>query len=238
MAFLQVPQRFRDREAFLQAYGFHVLACLLRKKSDATSAQCLTTKAVDTSLAVLEACGSERAGQLFWAGVQGLLLDWDLWSRAPPETQVHLLQRVGDVVSRNTRAFRQCMGAQGLLDLLRLHVCVSPDPLRTPGGRKSLERPEQAQLVELCEPLLVAVIEQGYYEKRAAMGTVSFDIGPVGSDKGGGDMLLRCLHETTSPTTSRSRSSACSCRSAPHTATCSGETWSGRATAATSATSC
>lgn len=108
-----------------------------------------------------------------------------------------LLQRVGDAVCRNISAFRQCMGAQGLLDLLRLHVCLVPDPLRTPGSRKSLERPEQAQLVELCEPLLTAVMEQGYIERRAAE-AASFEMSFAQEGRSDVMPLLRCLHETRS----------------------------------------
>jgi hypothetical protein len=72
------------REAFLQAYGFHVVAALLKQWQHP-----LDKISVDACLRLLAACGGAEFGaQLFWAGVQGLLLDWDLWGRAPFDVQV------------------------------------------------------------------------------------------------------------------------------------------------------
>ncbi len=97
------------REAFLQAYGFHVVAALLKPQPQhpllddkgSTAAALLKppqapvvldTATADACLALLAACGgAEHGAQLFWAGVQGLLLDWDLWGRAPFDVQVCFL---------------------------------------------------------------------------------------------------------------------------------------------------
>lgn len=94
------------REAFLQAYGFHVVAGLLKKQQQQqegqeeeggpSSSSSLLLAAdrhhkatADACLRLLHACGgAEHGAQLFWAGVQGLMLDWGLWGRAPFDVQV------------------------------------------------------------------------------------------------------------------------------------------------------
>jgi hypothetical protein len=80
------------REAFLQLYGFHIVASLLKRKALASAGQALATRTVDACMAVMEACGGEHAEHLFWSGVQGLLMDWDLWGRSAPETQMYTMQ--------------------------------------------------------------------------------------------------------------------------------------------------
>lgn len=77
------------REAFLQTYGFHVVAALLKQLHDHSNEGELDTATVDACLSLVNACGgAEHGEQLWWAGVQGLLLDWGLWGCAPFAVQV------------------------------------------------------------------------------------------------------------------------------------------------------
>lgn len=63
--------------------------------------------------------------QIYWAGMQGLLFDFSLWSLAEYQVQRYLLRTLLDKViyrNRTVSAFRDCVGVEGILDVLRIYV--------------------------------------------------------------------------------------------------------------------
>ncbi|CBN78887.1 conserved unknown protein [Ectocarpus siliculosus] len=63
--------------------------------------------------------------ELLGAALQGVLLDFRLWSDAGVEAQALLLEGVSSVAERRVAQLRAFVGPQLLLDVLRLHVCTA-----------------------------------------------------------------------------------------------------------------
>ncbi|GAB5037522.1 Hypothetical protein NocV09_08400150 [Nannochloropsis oceanica] len=156
------------REAFLHVYGFHVVASLWRRGRK-VGREGGKEGAVEGCLALVEACGGARGGELLWAGVQGLGMAWEVWREGTFGEQVKLLGRMVRWGEENAGGMRACVGVQGVVDWVYL--------LRCPGecGKKKQKEEEEEEeeeggleegvertlLLELAEPLLVAMIDHG-----------------------------------------------------------------------------
>ncbi|CAM9884573.1 unnamed protein product, partial [Sphacelaria rigidula] len=106
-------------------------------------------------LHVVDAC---KEVELVGAALQGLLLDFRLWSDAGVEAQALLLEGISSVAERRVVQLRAFVGPQLLLDVLRVHVCTSaqPSPKNPRASRKRHSSTASAAAAISASPSIAA----------------------------------------------------------------------------------
>ncbi|CAM9407460.1 unnamed protein product, partial [Discosporangium mesarthrocarpum] len=136
------------REEFLKVHGFHMLSIVLQRLPNPK--ENLSGTVVAACLHLLDVVDALQELELIGAALQGLVLDFRLWSEAGGGTQEQLLVGVERVASKRAPQLRLFLGVQLLLDILRVHICmvdlaaVKPNPGEREGGGGKLHCSESS----------------------------------------------------------------------------------------------
>ncbi|CAM9336477.1 unnamed protein product, partial [Ectocarpus fasciculatus] len=129
--------------------------------------------------------------ELLGAALQGVLLDFRLWSDAGVEAQALLLEGVSSVAERRVAQLRAFVGPQLLLDVLRVHVCTA-DRARRAQKRPSTSAPAAAAAAAAPSHAADGSVIARPVTPKNKRGSGGFGGGSSGSGGAAGEPLERC----------------------------------------------
>jgi Domain of unknown function (DUF4704) len=170
------------REEMLQQHGYHMVATALQRLllHSHSTRRCLDHKVLASCLNLLQAAryadtlsfsaDSSAAvdirsggGELLGAALQGLLLDFRLWSGVATAVRVALLSGVAAAVCNDAGiagggavVLHKYVGVQRLLDILRVHICTDITDSSSSGDSSAAEAAAAAR--HTCVTALVRMV--------------------------------------------------------------------------------
>ncbi|CAM9595051.1 unnamed protein product, partial [Ectocarpus sp. 13 AM-2016] len=131
--------------------------------------------------------------ELLGAALQGVLLDFRLWSDAGVEAQALLLEGVSSVAERRVAQLRAFVGPQLLLDVLRVHVCTADRaPARAQKRPSTSAPPAAAAPSHAADGSVIARPVTPKSKRGSGFGEGSSGSGGGGGGGAAGEPLERC----------------------------------------------
>eukprot|EP00953_Heterococcus_sp_UTEX-ZZ885_P014596 8265-Heterococcus_DN1.PRE.1 len=190
------------REEMLQRHGYHMIATALQRLllHSHSTRRCLDQKVLASCLNLLQAARyadtlsfsadsstvvdlRSGGGELLGAALQGLLLDFRLWSGVATAVRVALLSGVAAAVCNDDSTagggavvLHKYVGVQRLLDILRVHVCTDITDTGSSSSGDSSAAEAAAAARQTCVTALVRMVSAMLCDsllKREALTAVS-----------------------------------------------------------------
>jgi len=195
------------KEHFIQLHGFHVVAqCLARQSDGYIRKSYVNVDLVECVTLLVTSMGADaHKGDGISSALQGLLLDFRIWGGDHAlDARAHLLQTVLVLVRRADDILFRCVGAQRILDVLRLYVFRSDKENQ---HKNAIQDKERDVWMEECanagQHLLQNVLEAAllHAEDRVvaeskALQRQPWQLPPAGKREL--ELLVSCLEETQS----------------------------------------
>lgn len=116
------------KDSLLQNHGFHVISLSLRRFSSGDTAYYIDKSLVDACIGLVLGLGDDAAGgDGAIAAIQGLLLDFDLWMKAPIAVRAYLLNVICELTPNIGTIIHKAVGLQYVLDVVRVHILEAYD---------------------------------------------------------------------------------------------------------------